>query len=141
MAIYGIHKATGATLLFLIILRFTWRLMNPVPQLPKTLHPWHHRLAKLSPIALYMLLFLMPLSGFTLSEAAGYPIDVYGLFTLPMILPKNMEVSKIAAMVHKYASFTLIGALGLHISAALYHHFILKTNVLNRMLPSWFFRQ
>jgi cytochrome b561 len=141
MALYGLHKATGAVLLILIILRFTWRLLNPVPQLPKTLHPWHHYMAKLSPIALYTLLFLIPISGFTLSDTAGYPIDVYGLFTLPMILPKNMEVSKIAAMVHNYAAFTLIGVLGLHISAAFYHHFILKTNVLKRMLPSWLFRQ
>lgn len=138
--IFGIHKATGAVLLALIILRLAWRLVNPVPQLPRSLHPIHHRLAKLSPFALYTLLFLMPLSGFTLSETAGYPIDVYGLFTLPMILPKNPEVSKTAVIIHKYGAFAFIGILALHVSAAFYHHFILKTNVLNRMLPSWLIR-
>jgi cytochrome b561 len=140
MTVYGFHKATGATLLVLIIMRLSWRLVNPIPQLPNSLHPLHHRMAKLSPIVLYTLLLLMPLSGFTLSEAAGYPINVYGLFTLPMILPKNPELSKFAATIHQYGAYTFIGILVLHVSAALYHHFVLKTNVLKRMLPSWLTR-
>lgn len=140
MTLYGLHKATGALILILVILRLSWRLLNPVPQLPKTLTPWHHRLAKLSPLALYTLLFLLPLSGYTLSVSAGYPINVYGLFTLPSLFPKNLEVSKIAVEIHKYGAFAFIGILVLHISAAFYHHFILKTNVLRRMLPSWLLR-
>lgn len=140
MMLYGLHKSTGVVILLLVIMRLTWRLVNPVPQLPSSLHPLHHRVAKLSPLALYTLLFLMPLSGITLSQAAGYPINVYGLFTMPMALPKNPEVSKTAVMIHKYGAFTFIGILVLHISAAFYHHFILKTNVLRRMLPSWLIR-
>lgn len=138
MTLYGLHKSTGVIILFLVILRLTWRLLNPVPPLPDSLQPWHHRLAKLSPLTLYILLFLMPLSGLTLSQAAGYPVTVYHLFTLPNILPANPDLSKIADMVHKYGALTLTGVLILHISAALYHHFILKTNVFQRMLPSWF---
>ena len=135
--LYSLHKSTGVVILFLVILRLTWRLLNPVPQLPSSLRPWHHHLAKLSPFALYTLMFMMPFSGFTLSEAAGYPIVVYNLFTIPNILPKNLEVAKNAVMVHKYGGFALIGILILHVSAALYHHFILKTNILRRILPSW----
>lgn len=137
MMIYGLHKSTGVLVLLLVILRFTWRIWNPVPRLPSSLSPWHHHLAKLSPLALYALLFMMPISGFTLSEAAGYPINVYDMFTLPMLLPKNLELSKTAAAVHKYGAFAFIGILTLHVSAAFYHHFILKTNVLKRMLPHW----
>lgn len=140
MTLYGLHKSTGAVILILVIMRLTWRLMNPVPQLPSSLRPVHHRVAKLSPLALYTLLFLMPLSGYTLSIAAGYPINVYGLFTLPSLLPKDMEVSKMAATIHKYGAFAFIGILILHVGAAFYHHFILKTTVLRRMLPSWLLR-
>lgn len=140
MTLYALHKSTGVVILLLVILRLTWRLLNPVPELPSSLHPWHHKLAKLSPLSLYTLMFLMPLSGFTLSETAGYPITVYNMFTLPMFLPKNPEVSKTAVMIHQYGGFAFIGVLVLHVSAALYHHFILKTNVLKRMLPNWFRR-
>jgi cytochrome b561 len=137
MTLYGLHKATGALILMLVVLRLTWRFFNAAPQLPKTLTPWHHHLAKLSPVTLYTLLFLMPLSGYTLSVAAGYPVNFFGLFTLPSLLPKNPQISKIAVEVHKYGAFAFIGILVLHMSAAFYHHFILKTNVLRRMLPSW----
>lgn len=140
MTIYGLHKSTGALILLLVILRFTWRLWNPAPQMPGSLAPWHHRLAKLSPIALYSFMFLMPLSGIALSQAAGYPINVYNIFTLPTLLLKNPDLSKTAALIHKYGAFAFIGILILHISAAFYHHFILKTNVLKRMLPKWFSR-
>lgn len=138
MMLYGLHKSTGVLILLLVILRFTWRTWNPTPQMPGSLAPWHHRLAKLSPIALYSLMFLMPLSGIALSQAAGYPINVYNIFTFPTLLFKNPDLSKTAALIHKYGAFAFIGILILHISAAFYHHFILKTNVLKRMLPSWF---
>lgn len=138
MAVYGLHKSTGVVILLLIILRLTWRLLNPIPQLPSSLQPWHHRMAKLSPLTLYALMFMIPLSGIMLSETAGYPITVYNLFSLPTILPKNPELSKTAALIHKYGAFTLIGILILHVISTLYHHFILKNNVLHRMFPSWF---
>lgn len=134
--LYSLHKSTGVLILLLVILRFTWRAWNPVPQLPNSLNPWHQRLAKLSPLTLYILMFIMPLSGITLSEAAGYPINVYNQFTLPMLLPKDPSISKIAATIHKYCAFVFIGTLILHIGAAFYHHFILKTNILKRMLPN-----
>jgi cytochrome b561 len=137
MVLYSLHKSTGTLFLLFVILAFVWRLLSPIPRLPGSLHPWHRRLAKLSPVVLYGLLFLIPLSGIALSQAAGYPITVYSLFTLPNIFPKDPELSKIALMVHQYGAFTLIGVVSLHTGAALYHHFILKTNVLQRMLPSW----
>jgi cytochrome b561 len=140
MMLYGLHKSTGVIILLLALLRLAWRLLNPIPQLPSSLHPWHYCVAKLSPLALYTLLFLMPLSGFILSQAAGYPVTVYNLFTLPVVFSKNIDLSKTGALIHKYGAFILVGALALHIIAALYHHFILKTNVLQRMLPSWFQR-
>jgi cytochrome b561 len=138
MTLYSLHKSTGVLIFLLVILRFSWRAWNPAPQLPKSLNPWHHRLAKLSPLTLYSLMFLMPVSGIMLSQAAGYPINVYDIFSLPVFLSKNLDLSKAAATAHKYGAFLLIGVLTLHVSAAFYHHFILKTNILKRMLPNWF---
>lgn len=135
--LYGYHKSTGVLILLFVGLRLIWRFLNPTPQLPKTLRPWHHHVAKLSPIALYSLMFLMPLSGTILSQAGGHPITIYGLFTLPNILPKLPALSKVAGMVHEYGAFAFIGILTLHVGAALYHHFIIKTNILRRMMPSW----
>lgn len=136
--IYGLHKSTGIIILALVFLRLMWRLYNPSPQLPRELSSWHRRIGKLSPIVLYSLLFLMPISGYILSEAGGYPISVYGLFTVPNFIEKNTEISKLASMIHEYGAFIFIGILVLHLTAALYHHFILKNTVLQRMLPARF---
>jgi cytochrome b561 len=136
--IYGLHKSTGIVILGLVFLRLLWRIYNPSPKLPRELTSWHRRMGKLSPIVLYSLLFLMPISGYILSEAGGYPISIYGLFTVPNFVEKNAEISKLASTIHEYGAFVFIGILILHLSAALYHHFVLKNSVLQRMLPSWF---
>jgi len=140
MMLYSLHKSTGVLVLFLVTLRLIWKLINTVPQLPATLKPLHHRLAKLSPLALYFLMFSMPLSGFIMSAAAQYPVTFYNMFTLPNFFSKDLELSHAAALVHKYSAFVFIGVLVLHLSAAFYHHFILKTNILKRMLPTWLVR-
>lgn len=137
MTVYGVHKSTGVLVLCLVILRLLWRFMNPVPSLPHTLHPWHHRVAKLSSVALYLLMFLMPISGFVMSDAAGYPVTFYNLYTLPHVFAKNLDVSQAAKTVHAYAGFGFVGILVLHGGAAFYHQFVLKTGLLKRMLPSF----
>lgn len=137
MFFYGLHKSTGILILGLGILRLSWRFLNPSPELSSTLKPAHRFLAKLSPIILYSLLFLMPLSGLILSQSAGHPIIVYNTFTFPMIITKDSSLAYMARLVHQYGALIFSGILILHISAALYHHIILKTNILTRMLPFW----
>jgi cytochrome b561 len=138
--LFDFHKATGFCILILVLSRLTWRWVNPVPLLPSTLTPWHRRIAQLSPFALYSILILMPLSGYVLSNTSGHPINVYDLFTVPNLLANRPEVSKMALMIHQYVAFVFIGILTLHVGAAFYHHFVLKSNVLRRMLPSWIFK-
>jgi len=137
MMMYGLHKSTGAVILLLVTLRLGWRLLNPIPQLPSTLKPWHHWIARLSPVALYILMVTMPLSGFVMSDAAGHPVTLYNIYTLPSIFSQDLELSKAARSVHVYTAYMFVAILVLHVSAALYHHYILKTNILRRMLPSW----
>jgi cytochrome b561 len=142
--LYGYHKATGVIVFFLVLLRLLWRLINTNPALPKTLTPWHKRVAKLSPIALYALIIIMPISGFIMSDAGGHPISMFGLFTLPDLIEKNADLSKAAQLVHYYAAFILSGLIVSHVLAALYHHYILRNVILVRMLPEklhkWFKR-
>lgn len=130
-----LHKSTGAVLLVLIFLRLVWRLNNPNPKLPDTLNPVHYQLARLSIPVLYLAMFIMPLSGYVMSEAAGYPVSVYGLFNLPDLIGKNPELAKTAFLTHVTMAYIFIGLLVIHTLAALFHHFVLKDNVMVRMLP------
>ena len=132
---YSLHKATGIVILAMAILRVLWRLSNAVPALPETLKKWQATSARLVHFGLYAILFVMPLSGWGLSSAAGYPVSVYGLFTVPNLMEKNDELKELLEDIHGVGANALLFLLAAHVGAALYHHFILKDNTLRRM---WF---
>lgn len=128
---YMIHKSVGVTLLVLLFVRLFWRWTNPTPML--TVTGFMAFMARLSVYVLYAAMFTMTLSGFIMSEAGNYPITFFNLFTIPVIIPLNPELSSKAATVHTYAAFATIGIACAHILAALFHHFVLRDSVLTRM--------
>ena len=128
---YMIHKSVGVTLLVLLFVRLFWRWTNPTPML--TVTGFMAFMARLSVYVLYAAMFTMTLSGFIMSEAGNYPITFFNLFTVPVIIPLNPELSSKAATVHTYAAFATIGIVCAHILAALFHHFVLRDSVLTRM--------
>ncbi len=136
LKVYGFHKSTGIIILFLVFLRFTWRQVNPQPGLGSD-YPWFIRFgAHASHYTIYLLMFMMPLSGWMMSSAAGFPVSVYGWFTMPLVIEPDRELRKTLNAVHGIGSNVLIAFLLAHIFAALFHHYYFKDNVLKRMLPS-----
>ena len=133
--LYGWHKSFGATILVLAFLRFCWRLTNPQPALPEHMKPLERLLAHLSHYALYGFMFLLPMSGWLMSSAAGFPVSVFGWFTLPDLIAPEKATRELFGLVHQYAAYLLIGLLVLHVAASLLHHFYHKDDVLRRMLP------
>lgn len=135
LLLYGWHKSFGALILILAILRLTWRLSNPTPALPHTLPTLQHIAAHGVHALLYVLLFLMPLTGWLMSSAAGFPVSFFGLFTLPNLIEANKEWRMFFGDAHEILAFSLIALLVAHVGAALLHHFYYKDTILKRMLP------
>ena len=129
------HKSFGITILALAILRLAWRRMNPTPELPPALKPYERRLARFTHAMLYLLLFAMPLSGWTMSSARGFPVSWFGLVQLPDLVPKNKALYETLLTTHHTLAWVLGGVVTLHVVAALKHHFVLRDDVLRRMLP------
>ena len=129
------HKSTGLLILSLMTLRLLWRLVNPVPILPPSLKGWEKFVAHLTHWLLYAALFVMPLSGYTITSAANVPFKFYKLVPVPLLVPPDRALSHQAADVHEWTAWFLISLLGLHVAAALRHHFLLKDDVLTKMLP------
>ena len=136
--LYQLHKSFGVLVAMLVGLRLVWRGLNPVvPALPDTLQPWERRLAAATHHGFYALLLLMPLTGWITASASplGVPTVVFGLVELPNPIGPNAALEGAMSVVHGLLAVLLVLALTLHVGAALKHHFVLRDDVLLRMLP------
>lgn len=136
---YAIHKATGIIVLLLSCFRLYWRLTHTPPALPDTLTAMQKRLASGAHWLLYFFMFAFPLSGWVMSSAGKHAITIYGWFEWPMLPIAELENAKaiggFAHEMHELMPWMLAAVVAGHAGAALYHHVILKDNVLTRMLP------
>lgn len=135
LKLYGLHKSFGFTVLVLVTLRLLWKFKNISPTLPVNMRAIEKLVARAAHWLLYALMFAMPLSGWMMSSAAGFPVSVFGLFVLPDLVTPDQELKHLLQETHELLGYALMVVAGLHILAALMHHFYHKNNVLRSMLP------
>lgn len=128
------HKAFGLLALVLVLGRIVWRRLNPPPT-TAPLTPFEHKAATLAHKALYVLMVLVPLTGWLSSSAFGSPTKVFGLFVIPGIIPKTKALVAPFYWSHFVLVWLLLAVVALHIAAALYHHFNKRDATLRAM---WF---
>lgn len=132
---YAWHKWAGVTIFLLSAARLLWRLAHPAPELPASMPAWQRAAANASHRVLYLLFFLVPLSGWLFSSAAGFQTVYFGVLPLPDLLAKNQALADALKLVHRYANYTLATLVVVHAAAALKHHIVDRDDVLARMLP------
>jgi cytochrome b561/polyisoprenoid-binding protein YceI len=133
IALLARHKSVGITILLLAVLRLGWRALNPTPRAPAGA-PWEHALARGAHVALYGLLFAMPLSGWMMSSAKNYPVSWFNLLPLPNLVPVSESIYEFMHETHELLATALLVIAATHVLGALRHHFIRKDDVLKRML-------
>jgi len=133
LELYYWHKSIGVTILCLVALRFLWRMISFIPALPSNMPYWQVLISKLTHFSLYVCMFLMPLTGLFMARFGGYPINVFNLFTIQPY-EQNLDIARFLSEVHTITAFAFCGLIGLHVLAALYHHFIIKDNLLIRII-------
>ena len=135
LKLYSWHKWVGVTVFLLALFRIAWRVTHQPPPLPGSMprliqiaaHAGHHML--------YMLMFLIPLSGWLMSSAKGFQTVWFGILPIPDLIEKNKLLGDLLQTVHVSLNYLFIAVLIGHIGAALKHHFIDKDDILTRMLP------
>lgn len=129
------HKATGILILLLSIGRLGWRFTWTMPDWPSTMGGLQRKVARITHVALYALMLIVPLTGWIFSSAGKYPLTIYGLFDWPKLaVSKGSALADAAHESHEVLGFLMAGLVVLHIAAALHHHFVIKDNILRRML-------
>ncbi|TKB26195.1 cytochrome b [Desulfopila sp. IMCC35006] len=129
----GLHKSTGVVLLLLVLLRLCWRLINPKPR-DLGASPFENKLGHLMHIFLYLLLIVQPITGIIMSQLAGYPVKVYGMFTVPAFFGPNPQLSKVFSETHSVVATVLAISIVIHAAAALKHHYLDRDRTLMRMI-------
>ncbi len=131
--LYGLHKSVGITILVLVLIRFFYRIVHGVPAISKNLSPLWNLAARLGHYSLYLLMVLMPLSGYLMSSAGGHSVSYFGFFQVPLLLQKNPALGGFFHESHEILSYVIYGLVTVHVIMALVHHFILKDDTLTRM--------
>ncbi len=136
LKLFSWHKWIGVTAFLFIIIRIVWRMRHTPPYLPESVASWQKLVTHIAHNLLYILMVAIPLSGWLMSSAKGFPTVWFGVLSLPDLVEKNKELGALLTNIHRILNFTLFALVTLHILAALKHHFIDKDMILSRMLPT-----
>lgn len=142
-----LHLSFGITVMVFIALRLIYKFWDKTPkELPGP--KFEHLAAKAAHIMLYVIMIVMPLTGYF---GTGVDTNFFFLFDIPQFRETTLYDTVVTDwfglawetfeppidFIHKQGGKTLVWMLiGLHIAAALYHHFIKKDDTLRRMLPT-----
>jgi cytochrome b561 len=129
------HKNIGVLVMLLVIARLFYRWRNPPVLEPAPMPAWQESIAKLTHVALYVLLIIMPIAGYVRVRAGGFPIEALDAAGIPGFVPRSDELAAFAKTVHYFGAFALAGLVAMHIGAAAFHGLVRRDGIFTRMWP------
>jgi len=131
-----LHETLGLSVLALVAMRLTWRMVDTRPDPPQVAR-WMSVAAKVIRVALYLLLFGVPLTAIAGAWLEGHPVTLIAGVEIRPGVALSHDKGATLASIHTWLGDTLMWIVGLHALAGLFHHFFLKDDVLLSMLPRW----
>ncbi|QEL64827.1 cytochrome b561 [Oryzomicrobium terrae] len=132
LQLFSYHKWIGITVLLLVAIRLAWRATHAAPPAPAGPR-WQQVAATAVHHLLYVLMLVVPLSGWLMSSAKGFQTVWFGVLPLPDLVAKDKALGDLLREVHELLNYTLLALVAAHVGAALKHHFIDKDGLLDRM--------
>jgi cytochrome b561 len=128
-----LHRPLGLAILLLAIVRLINRLRHAPPPLPADLPRIQVWAAHASHWLLYALMLAMPLIGWAMLSAGGYPVVLFEGVHLPPILPHSPVVYGILRPLHGVLAYLLFFTILAHLGAALFHAWVRRDGVFGQM--------
>lgn len=132
--IAGLHKSIGIAILILTVILLAMRIRRGFSPLPAHMAGWEVALARTVHVGFYLLLLLMPLTGWAFAAVPENATSFFGLFHLPMS-PFPESGRELMHELHEILRYGLIALAVLHVAAAIKHQFLDRDEVVARMLP------
>lgn len=131
----SLHFTFGIVILVVAVVRLVWRGTHGEPLPEDGVPPWQATSARVIHWLLYALLFVVPLLGWINASWRNMSIVMFG-HPLPQLVATRAPGWSWSGDVHSIlANYVMLTLVGLHVAAALYHYFIRRDRVLQRMLP------
>lgn len=132
LTFYMLHESIGFLILWVMLVRTGARLTNGeltagesgiFSIVPKVVH-----------LLLYLMLIIMPVSGFLATNAHGFPLTWFGLVPVWSPIGKLPSIAPTLSSVHTWSAWILLVLFALHIAGVLFHHLVKRDGTLNKML-------
>jgi len=128
------HFMLGLSVFALVWIRLAAVAVSKIPQIiPEPPH-WQTLAAKATHGLLYLLMIVMPILGWMLLSASGKPIPFFSL-ELPALIGESTTLAETLKEIHETGGTIGYFLIGLHATAGLFHHYVMRDNTLVRMLP------
>lgn len=128
------HISLGMVVLALIVVRLAWRLTHPVA--PETNLPvWQRLSSEAVHWALYAMVLVTTVTGWAYASFRGWSISFFFAVPLPMLSEANSPTARAIGRWHEDIVWVLLVLIGVHVAAAVLHHFYYRDDVMRRMLP------
>src|SRR5450759_3558690 len=129
-----LHETLGIGVFVIALIQLAWRAFDAAPDDPP-MPPWMRVSSKLVHAMIYILLLAVPLTAIFGAWLEGHPLTLLGNVRIGPRLTEAHAVGSAIASIHTWLGDTILWVAGLHATAALYHHFVLRDGVLRSMLP------
>ena len=131
----NLHKSTGLLIGLMILLRLGWRLTHAPPPLPDSIPRWQQQAAAASHYLLYVLMLVMPLSGYIASNFSRFGVHFFNVVKFEPWGIDSKLVYGIFNQTHILSSWLLLALVTVHVLAALKHLLVDHDSEFSRMLP------
>lgn len=129
-----LHFWLGLSVLVLVVPRLLARLLGGTPAAEVPQRPLLDLAARIGHGVLYILMILLPLTGWYAAGRLGVPVTLFGL-PLPALAAPVQGAPGWIAEVHETGGTLLIWLAGIHALLAIWHHLVLRDGTLSRMSP------
>ena len=130
-----VHVSIGVIVVLLTLTRIAWRKADPPPEIPPATPRWMQRGARIGHLLLYALILVQGVLGIWMAALSPLDIRLFNGFNLSELAPASAGSVAGLRQIHFAVAVLLTATIFGHVVAALWHHFVLRDDVLQRMLP------
>lgn len=132
-ALRATHASWALLVFTLMTMRLAWRMLNPTPSHPDGMPGWQRTAATVVHWAIYATVFLQLVAGAMTTATGDKPLPFFGIVSIPLPVEASRDAHEFWEEIHEFTWKPLAALIVLHVSAALYNHFVRKNDVLLRM--------